>query len=232
MDTAKDARVLVLEDALRRLNEVVSNRKLKIHIEYSKLDTLLKTAGSLLYEVKYSYLESSAVADTESMTKIIDQVGEFGEIYQAALGNANFHPSSAKEGMMLSEIDYALRIVDGIKRRLKEHDEDPGFAIDILAVELTDVTTVEGSQNLSECRCSDGTRIWKILTNIQGVKKGMKLPCAVLPPAEMMGKVSEAMFLGGNELPPETPLGLLSNPPESALDQARAQVREITKRMM
>ena len=54
MDTAKDGRVLVLEDALRRLTEVVTNRKLKMHIDYGKLAETLKTAGALLYEVKYS----------------------------------------------------------------------------------------------------------------------------------------------------------------------------------
>ena len=30
MDTAKDARILVMEDALRRLNDIIGNRKLKL----------------------------------------------------------------------------------------------------------------------------------------------------------------------------------------------------------
>jgi len=47
-----------------------------------------------------------------------------------------------------------------------------------------------------------------------------------------MNVVSEAMFLGGDALQEATGLGLLANPPESALDQARAQVLQITKRMM
>ena len=232
MDTAKDARILVLEDALRRLNDVVSNRKLKMHIEYSKLETLLKTAGSLLYEVKYSYLESAALADIDAMTKIVAAVEEFRQIYESALVSTSFQPNSTKETLLLSEVDYSLRTVSGIQRRLKEYDEDPAYAIDILGVELTDVSSVEGSQVLSECRCSDGTRIWKILTNIRHVRTGMRLVCAVLPPAEMMGRVSDAMFLGGEVLDENHALGLLSTPPESALDQARAQVRELTKRMM
>ncbi len=40
-----------------------------------------------------------------------------------------------------------------------------------------------------------------------------------------------AMFLGGEPLPEDTSLGSLDTPPESALDQARAQVLLITKRM-
>jgi hypothetical protein len=49
---------------------------------------------------------------------------------------------------------------------------------------------------------------------------------------EMMNAVSEAMFLGGEALPETIGLGPLVNPPDSALDQARAQVLQITKRMM
>ena len=108
---------------------------------------------------------------------------------------------------------------------------DPAFAIDILAVEISGIQSVPDSKNLSECRCTDGTRIWRVLTNIQELKSGTKLPCAVLPPTEMMGRVSEAMFLNGNVLPDSIELGPLASPPPAALDQARAQVLQITKRM-
>ena len=47
----------------------------------------------------------------------------------------------------------------------------------------------------------------------------------------MMNNVSDAMFLGGEPLPEGTSLGPLETPPDSALDQARAQVLQITKRM-
>ena len=109
--------------------------------------------------------------------------------------------------------------------------DDPGFAVDILAVEISQTQPVPDSKNLTECRCTDGTRIWRIVTNIQGVKAGSKLACAVLPPVEMMGIVSEAMFLGGDSLPDDTQLGPLESPTSSILDQARAQVLQITKRM-
>ncbi|MCK5150307.1 MAG: tRNA-binding protein, partial [Candidatus Thorarchaeota archaeon] len=85
--------------------------------------------------------------------------------------------------------------------------------------------------NLMECRCTDGSRIWKIVTNLPDVKTGSKLACAILPPVEMMGIVSEAMFLGGTPLPESTDLGPLTDPPETSLDQARAQILQITKRM-
>jgi len=134
--------------------------------------------------------------------------------------------------MNLAEAFYSFRVVDGLIRKLREFDDEPALAVDILAVELSQVHTVPNSKNLTECRCTDGSRIWKIVTNIQGLKVGTKLACAVLPPVEMMGVVSEAMFLGGSHLPEDTELGCLKSPTTSVLDQARAQVLQITKRMM
>jgi predicted RNA-binding protein with EMAP domain len=230
MDTAKDGRVLVLEDALRRLTEVVTNRKLKMHIDYGKLAETLKTAGALLYEVKYSYSDAPALADLPATANLIDAISTFGEIYNVAKGSGH-KPSTVKEQLAHVEVEYALRIVNGFQNRLREFDDDPGKAVDLLAVEISSTKTVEGSKNLTECRCTDGSRIWRIVTNISDVKEGSKLACAVLPPVEMMDIVSEAMFLGNTPLPEDAPLGPLTSPPESSLDQARAQVMQLTKRM-
>ncbi|MFW9953148.1 MAG: hypothetical protein ACFFD3_01250 [Candidatus Thorarchaeota archaeon] len=231
MDTAKDGRVLILEDALRRLNEIVGNRKLKMHIDYNKLGESLKTAGSLLYEVKYSYTDSKALADLPATTQIVDAVADFGNVYHAAM-KSGYKASTIKEALTFAEIEYSLRIASGFQERLRVFEDDPGLAVDIIVVEVTSVGPVEGSSNLKECRCTDGTRIWRIVTNIKDIKTDSKMICAVLPPVEMMNVVSEAMFLGGNPLPEETELGILKNPPSNALNQARAQVMEITKRMI
>ncbi len=230
LDTAKDARVLVLEDALNRINEIVANRKLKLHIEYGKLGDYLKTAGSLLYEVKYSYIEAAALADLESTTKILESMANFRELYTNAL-NSGYKPSTVKESLTLAEMDYAFRIIEGFPTTLRMKTDDPAYAVDILAVEISQAQPLKESDNLTECRCSDGSRIWNIITNITGLKSGTKLACAVLPPVEMMNNVSDAMFLGSEPLPDDTNLGPLDTPPDSALDQARAQVLQITKRM-
>ncbi|MDF1537513.1 MAG: hypothetical protein P1Q69_01240 [Candidatus Thorarchaeota archaeon] len=231
MDTAKDGRILILEDALRRLNEIVGNRKMKMHIDYGKLGDALKTAGSLLYEVKYSYMDAPALADQESTANLVATVKTFEETYRKALGSG-YKPSTVKEHITHIEVEYALRIVRGFQDRLRKYPDDPGFSVDILAVEVSSVRRVEGSSNLSECRCTDGSRIWQIITNISGVKVGSKMACAILPPVEMMNSVSEAMFLGSTPLAEDLPSGPLNSPPESALDQSRAQVLQITKRMV
>ncbi|MHA1577109.1 MAG: hypothetical protein ACTSU3_07095 [Candidatus Thorarchaeota archaeon] len=230
MDTAKDARILVLEDALNRINEIVANRKLKLHIEYGKISEYLKVAGSLLYEVKYSYIDSVALADLDATSKILESINNLRALYTAAL-NSGYKPSTVKESLTVAEMEYAFRIIAGFPAHLRMKTDDPAYAIDILAVEISQAQPLQGSENLTECRCSDGSRIWNIITNITGLKAGTKLACAVLPPVEMMNNISEAMFLGSDPLPDETDLGPIDTPPDSALDQARAQVLQITKRM-
>jgi predicted RNA-binding protein with EMAP domain len=231
LDTAKDARVLVLEDALSRLNEIVGNRKIRMHIEYSKLISALKKAGSLLYEVKYSYIDAKALAEHKATRNLLSAISEFSDLFRVAVKSQAYKPQTVNERMALTEVQYALAIVEGFEQRLQESDDDPAYAIDILSVEISQTKAVEGSTNLTECRCTDGSRIWTIVTNIPGIEAGKKLPCAVLPPANMMGIVSEAMFLGAEPLPETAELGPLKEPPSNALDQARAQVLQITKRM-
>ncbi|MFX1560428.1 MAG: hypothetical protein ACFFBL_07555 [Promethearchaeota archaeon] len=232
MDTAKDARLLILEDALRRLHEIVGNRKLKLHVDYTKLGTILQQAGSLIYEVKYSYVPAPKVAELEATKKIVNAVADFRSILEEAIETSGYKPATANESQCLVDVFYTFRIAESLTYKLQEFDDEPAHAVDILAVEVTQTQAVPDSKNLTECRCTDGSRIWKIVTNIQEVKTGSILACAVLPPVEMMGVVSEAMFLGDDPLPEDTPLGPLRNPPKPLLDQARARVLQITKRMM
>ncbi|MFW9862715.1 MAG: hypothetical protein ACFFEX_01455 [Candidatus Thorarchaeota archaeon] len=232
MDTAKDARVLVLEDALRRLNEIVGNRKLKMHIEYTKLASTLKTAGTLLYEVKYSYVDAKTLAELDSTRNLVSAIAEFADLFRNASKSQAYKPQSVKEKLAFTETQYSLSIVEGFEQRLLRADDDPARAIDILAVEISQTRSVEGSSNLTECRCTDGSRIWTIVTNIARVEPGMKLACAILPPSDMMGVVSEAMFLGGAPLSDDTVLGPIKNPLSQAMDQTRSQVLQITRRMI
>ena len=232
MDTAKDYRILVLEDAIRRLNELAGNRKFRMHVEYSKINEALKQAGSLFYEVKYSYVSAPQVAELDSTTRVIEQISLYRKTLEGAIKTTGFKPSTPKELLTLDEAFYAFRVAEGFKKRLLAPSGSPELAVDVIAVEISQIQPVADAKNLFECRCTDGHRIWRIVTNIKGLKPGVRLACADLPPAEMMGTISEAMFLGSDPLPPDTPLGLMEAPPASALDQAHAQVLHIVKRMV
>jgi predicted RNA-binding protein with EMAP domain len=167
----------------------------------------------------------------DATKNIVESVAEFRNILEDAIKTSGYKPTSLNESLCLAEVFYAFRIAEALIRKLQDFDDDPAYAVDIVAVEISQTQSVPDSKNLTECRCTDGSRIWRIVTNLQEVKIGSKLACAVLPPVEMMGIVSEAMFLGGDSLPDDTPLGPLDSPTSSIINQTRAQVLQITKRM-
>ncbi len=232
LDTAKDARVLILEDALRRIDNIVTNRRLRVHIEYNRLEKLLQQANSMLYEIKYSYAEPDQLAEHPSMKRLVEAVSEIGRLVHTAVEVSGYRPKTTKERLVHAELEYAVRIAEGLPRRLRQCDSDPGYAVDIIVVEVSKVEPVAGATRLFSCRCTDGTRIWNILTNLSGIKAGNRLVCTALPPVEMMDGVSEAMFLSSGSLPADTPLGLLTSAPPQILDQARAQVLKIIERLV
>lgn len=203
-----------------------------MHIEYAKLTEALKTAGTLLYEVKYSYIDAKALAELEATSHLVQAMATFAELFRAAVKSQAYKPQSVKEKLILAEVHYALGIIEGFEQRLLAANDDPAHSVDILAVEISQTKAVDSSANLKTCRCTDGSRIWTIVTNIPTVVIGMKLFCAVLPPVEMMGIISEAMFLGGEPLPESMGLGPCTELPSNVLDQARAQVLQISKRMI
>ena len=59
-------------------------------------------------------------------------------------------------------------------------------------------------------RVTDGVSDYTVVTNMTAVEKNDKLAVAYLPPREIFGTVSEAMFLG-SEKRPEDPGTLLSD---------------------
>ena len=120
LDTAKDARLLVLEDALRRLSEMVGNRKLKLHVDYSKLGAALQQASSLIYEVKYAYVPAPQVAELEATKKIVDTVTEFRDILEEAIKSSGYKPTTVNEALSLTDAFYSFRIAEGLLQKL--HD--------------------------------------------------------------------------------------------------------------
>lgn len=230
LDTAKDARILILEDALRRLESIFSKRLLRFQVDYNQLLNLLGAAKEAYYAIKYSYMEPHELRTSESLETLTNAIRKFESIYTTAKDERGFKPAKTSEKRLLAETEYVFRVVFGFRNRLSR-PPNPAFAIDILCVEITQVSDVEQSDNLLACRCTDGSRIWRVHTNIDSVESGMRMAVGVLPPAELMGGVSEAMFLHRAPLHKDTTLGFLDKPPQEALDQAAAQVVNITKKV-
>jgi len=135
-----------MEDALRRLNDIVGNRKFKFHVEYSKLADVLQKVGSLVYEVKYSYVSADQVADLDSTKKIVEGIGVFRNMLEHSIKSTGFKPGTPKEVYTQAELSYCFRIITGFQYRLKNYSDDPAHSIDILAVEISQTQPVSDSK--------------------------------------------------------------------------------------
>ena len=71
--------------------------------------------------------------------------------------------------------------------------EDPLYAVDIECVRVVTVKRVEGSRSLWVTK-AQGRLGYTIVTNIQGVRQGEVRAAAILPPRELHGYISEAMY--------------------------------------
>jgi predicted RNA-binding protein with EMAP domain len=230
LDTANDARILVVEDALKRLENIFSKRLLRFQVDYKRLLELHGKAKEAYYGIKFSYQEPEEIKSSKSLESLVESIEKFEDIYQTARNERAFKPENPSQKKLIAETEYVFRTVFGFGNRLN-YPSDPAFAIDILCVEITHASHIEESDSLTACRCSDGSRIWEILTNIDFLDTELKMPAGVLPPTELMNSVSEAMFLHRSPLSQDTPLGRLDDPPNEALDQARAQVLNIAKKV-
>jgi len=80
-------------------------------------------------------------------------------------------------------------------------------------VKVVNVENHPKSQNLLIVWVTDGLETYEIVTNDQTVKRGDVLPLAFLPPKNILGVISEGMFVGGREGIKRVSEGLVGSKP-------------------
>ncbi len=223
MDTAHDYRILTAEDALRRLEDIVKYNRLGIPINHKKLMNRLHKAKTLLYRLKYMYLPHRELAGTSEAEGIRELAGELArELLNRGLLQ-RFKPNRMAE----AEARYALRILYGLKYRiLLGEKNNPLYAVDVEGVEIVSVSRHPNSDRLYLTK-AEGILPYTIVTNMSSVKKGEVRAAAVLPPADIRGIISEAMYC--SDPLPSTFKG--KRVPEDMIyaDEVKAKVIEIVK---
>ncbi len=191
MDTARDYRILVAEDAISRLERRIKNWGLPWPINRRRvLDEVAEIRKSLL-KLKYSYLPIDMILGSEELKVIVDNARSIaGEVLPKSTAEK---PKTVSGRLALAEIRYALSILVGLPLRLKLGEENkPEYAVDVLGVEVTRVEDL--TENLKVTRASAGTVAFTIVTNIKNMRVGEVRAAAILPPVEFHGVISEAMY--------------------------------------
>lgn len=200
-DTSKDPRLLVAEIAIKRLNRVLPLRH-GIQPKLSKQQTAksLKRIESALMSAKFMYLDPAELAEQEPVITIVENARALHSSIEEALSSETISPA------VQAEARWCLQILEALPQRLVRQATSIVAGIDLLAVRVTNVIAKD---KLCITRVDAGSRDLTVVTNMPDLRVGQVLGAALLPPVQLAGTVSEAMFLG-NEQRAETPGSLLS----------------------
>ncbi len=191
MDTARDYRILVAEDAIARLERRVRNWGLPWPINRRKvMDEIAEIRRNLL-KLKYSYLPVDLILESGELKTLVEKARSLAQ--ELLPKSTAEKPKSPSGRLALAEIRYSLSILGGLPVRIRLGEENkPEYAVDVLGVEVTRVEDL--TENLKVTRASAGSIAFTIVTNIKDIRVGEVRAAAILPPVEFHGVVSEAMY--------------------------------------
>ncbi len=217
MDTSKDYRILLAEDALRRLDKRVRSWSLSYPIHKNRVLDLLREANGHLQAIKHSYLPIQYLLKYEPLSKLT----EVARKLSAELLPPKGVRVEGRSRFLLAEIKYSLLQLLNLRARLALGEENlPENAVDIVAVEVVSVMRHPEAERLYVTKAGTEKFGLTIVTNILNIKKGEVRAAAILPPQEFFGVVSEAMYCS-DPLPREM---LGRRPPRNAI-----HVPEVTR---
>ncbi|MFX1536006.1 MAG: hypothetical protein ACFFDI_17460 [Promethearchaeota archaeon] len=227
MDTGNDYRILVAEDALKRLQEIFRSRKFRFPFKYNEYQPLIDKCHKFLQTIRYCYLEIEDILKMNELTELQATSQKIEEIITDQIKKVNYQAKEPKEKITLLELDYIFVILKGLARRLQD-PSDPAFALDTFAVQISNVSKHPKSKNLFICRTTDGKKIWQIVTNISTIKKDQVLPAVHLPPVLFDNVMSEAMFVSDESMSNKP--GDAIKPSGSLLNNINGQVFTLLKK--
>ncbi|MCE4600266.1 MAG: tRNA-binding protein [Desulfurococcales archaeon] len=191
MDTARDYRILVAEDAVNRLERRLRQWGLPWPFNRGKALESLERARKTLLKLKYSYLPVDMVLESQELKTIVESAREIAD---TVMPKTSYKLEGSK-ALAFAEIRYALLILIGLPSRISLGEANhPEYAVDVVGVEVTRVEPLPRSDKLKLTRASAGTAVFTIVTNLDDIRVSDVRAAAILPPVEFSGVVSEAMY--------------------------------------
>jgi predicted RNA-binding protein with EMAP domain len=218
MDTANNAKILMAERCAKDLKNLFNNMR-----------GVGKDAVKIINEIEHKILEMKYFyGDINALSPFLNSIkSEVLELYNL-LGGKDWSSRLRRVNIdetRISKVKFCMNILYNLESRL-HLPEDPAYAVDIRVGEIDSVMKHPKANKLKVCNVNVG-RMITVVTNIENVKDGEKLPVALLPPAEFFGVVSEGMFLSHN-LKDGKP-GELPKLDEEELNNARKEILKYLK---
>ena len=192
-DTRSDYRFIMAEHAVDLLDSLVRGKRIPAPVKWEKAGELVREARGLVKRLRYSFMPPTQLASSEEALRLRELARELASIlFPREWAERLRRDERARKPV--AEARYAIRVLYGLPARLARGDEnDPLNAVDIECVRVQSVERHPRAERLWVTR-AHGLYPYTIVTNIEGVRRGELRAAAILPPAEFMGVVSEAMY--------------------------------------
>lgn len=210
VQTDRHPRIIVAEIAVKKIDHALRQKTgFRMSLNKQQQRELIQNLNSAIQQLKYSFLPEEELASSTPAQEI-QTMGE--KLYQSV--KASYHGRS-EAGKTIKPTVHELTVVWGAKilrdlpRRLNEPFRptiESGIDMQVVGLRNVSKDPMPGT-NLYLTRVYNGEETFTVVTNIPHLKPGMRVGAAFLPPAEVGGEVSEAMFLGDHEYPEEVEYG-------------------------
>lgn len=217
VQTDENPVILVAEYAIKILRQIF---KFKLGFRPTKskteLESCFKKLEALLMTLKYSYLSLDELRSHPDIKVIQDLADEITEAIEPA------KQTKSTNIMTLSTIEWAISILGGMATILPLSNNELGTGIEIRVVR---VRNIHRKDKLVQTRAYDDKREYTIMTNLIDITPNINLAAAFLPPMEVGGHISEAMYLGLDERLEDA--GNLINPSSVNLIEVNAILHQL-----
>ena len=181
-----------------------------------KLETVLGDIESSIMILKYSYLPLKELMAHEEIVNLHNNGIKLFE----ALKPAYSTPSSNQ--LSLANLNWGIQIFKNLEQRIRIADSNLGSGVDLKVVHVRNVQKVD---KLLLTRAYDKEKTYTIMTNILDLPPKRNVGVAFLPPREIGGTLSEAMYIGSEERKEEA--GVVLSPNQVDLTEVNAILRHL-----
>ncbi|MHA1453282.1 MAG: hypothetical protein ACTSRD_10500 [Promethearchaeota archaeon] len=229
MDTGNDYRILIVEDAIKRIMDILKMKRFKFQFKHYRdaIQLLDHSSHTLIQTVKYCYLEPDAIIEMPEFKEFHENTSKIEQMIVDERDAVIYKPDNPKDLLMMKEVEYVLSIFRDFPRRI-QLPPHAGNALDTFSVQVTRVEKHPEFDKLFICRTTDKKQIWNVVTNIQDVKKDAHYPVVHLPPTMFGQVVSEAMFVSDTSIMDEA--GTLLKLSGALLNSVNSQVFVLLKK--
>lgn len=209
-DTTRDPRIIVANLACALLKKSVKLKPVvQLKISRDRLTGLAAACESAVMTLMYMYQEPEVLASSEQLVKLAQTAKAIAEAYEKLIVSKDDH------SLLRANIRWCLRTLNGLRDRFNNSGSTLAAGVDLVVVQVRNVAK---QGNFLKTIVTNGSENYTIVTNLTGIETDSKLTVAFLPPREIGGTVSEAMFLGS---------GKRIEDPGTVLSEEQVEAKEI-----